>query len=337
MILTQPVAEFGFGPLVDDDRNRSVHQWQAHLAAGLGHRRHLLEVGDHLVHARLEPLDLAVGFGLILGAGVGGFVSRRGQCLFHDASGLAVAGHRGVTQHRFGSRRRDHDVGGLAGLGGFDRIAQVVELALHRGLVEFIVGHCGLQVAVPVDQPVALEDEPVAEHLEERVAHGPCADRVHREALAIPVAATPHGLLLLDDPRLVLVLPSPDPFDERIAADVVAGLPLEVAEPRFDHRLGGDAGVVGTRHPEGVGAVHAMPAREQVLHHVVHRVAHVQRPRDVGQRHHDDVAVVAVVGVRGEGLAVEPAPGHGGLDGLGIVLFCRFAHLAQPRFGGRAG
>ena len=37
-------------------------------------------------------------------------------------------------------------------------------------------------------------------------------------------------MLLRDDPLLVLILPEPDPLDERLATDVVARLPLEFEE-----------------------------------------------------------------------------------------------------------
>ena len=40
--------------------------------------------------------------------------------------------------------------------------------------------------------------------------------------------------------------------DERLAAEVVAGLLLFLEQPLLDDRLGGDAGVVGAGHPEGV-------------------------------------------------------------------------------------
>ena len=59
-------------------------------------------------------------------------------------------------------------------------------------------------------------------------------------------------------------------------------------------------------HPERVVPHHPVPADEQVLHDVVHGVAHVQGAGDVGQRHHDDVAVRAVVRDGGEGVGGEP-------------------------------
>ena len=42
-----------------------------------------------------------------------------------------------------------------------------------------------------------------------------------------------------------------DAGDEPVAADVVAGLALDLLEPLLDHRLRGDAGVVGAGDPAG--------------------------------------------------------------------------------------
>jgi len=45
-----------------------------------------------------------------------------------------------------------------------------------------------------------------------------------------------------------------------------------------------------------------VPADEEVLHDVVHGVAHMQGPGDVGQGHHDDIARGSPIGDRGEGV-----------------------------------
>ena len=80
--------------------------------------------------------------------------------------------------------------------------------------------------------------------------------------------------------------PLPDPLDERVAAQVVARLPL----PRqllLDHALRRDSGVVHARQPERRIAQHAMPAHQRVLDRERDRVAQVQCARHVGRRHDD--------------------------------------------------
>ena len=110
-------------------------------------------------------------------------------------------------------------------------------------------------------------------------ADGPRADRVEGEPGPVPVARAAHQPELAEDALLVLVLPGPDPLDEGLAAEVVAGLLLLLEQPLLDDRLGGDAGVVGAGHPEGVVPLHPPPADQDVLERVVQGVAQVQAPR----------------------------------------------------------
>ena len=82
-----------------------------------------------------------------------------------------------------------------------------------------------------------------------------------------------------------------------LAAEVVAGLLLLLAQAAFDHGLRGDAGVVGAGHPEGVVALHAPPADQHVLQGVVEGVAHVQGAGDVRRRDDDAERLAVRVGL----------------------------------------
>ena len=149
-------------------------------------------------------------------------------------------------------------------------------------------------VLAPVDQALFVEpDEDLADRRRE--------PRVHREALALPVAGGAQPLQLADDRAAGLLLPLPDPLDERLAAELLAGRALGRQLP-LHHDLGGDAGVVGARQPEGVEPVHPLPAHEDVLERVVQRVADVQGAGDVRRR--DDDAVRLRLG---EGIGPEVA------------------------------
>ncbi len=94
---------------------------------------------------------------------------------------------------------------------------------------------------------------------------------------------------LAQDPLLVFVFPGPDALDQCLAAQVVAGFLLLFEQPPLDDGLGGDAGVIGAGHPEGVVALHPPPADQDVLERVIERVAQVKGAGDVGRRDHDAV------------------------------------------------
>ena len=70
--------------------------------------------------------------------------------------------------------RSEMNVAGLRPSTGYLNVQKPPLRVLGVGLV---VGHGGLQVRVPVHEPLAAEDEPSRNMLEERLAHGPGADR----------------------------------------------------------------------------------------------------------------------------------------------------------------
>ena len=109
---------------------------------------------------------------------------------------------------------------------------------------------------------------------------------VHREVLARPVHRVADAAHLPGDGVAAVLLPLPDAGDEILAPDVVAALAF-VLQLALDDDLGGDAGMVGARQPQGVEAAHAVVARQRVHDRVVEAVAHVQRAGDVGRRQLD--------------------------------------------------
>ena len=133
-------------------------------------------------------------------------------------------------------------------------------------------------------------------------------------------------MLAIDDPS-VLVFPSPDPLEERVAADVVPRLAFFLREVALDHHLRGDAGMIGAGQPQRSSATHAMPANERVLDRGRERVTHVQAPRDVRWRQHAG-EMGTVAGSGGKQTAVTPTRVPARLD------FRRLVDLGDFRPGG---
>jgi len=229
-----------------------------------------------------------------------------------------------VAQHRLRPRRGDRDVPRLASLRVDDRIVEVPEVPGHRLMKDLVVADGRLKRRVPVDQPLTAVDQAFLEETEERVAHGPRADRIEREAGPLPVAATAHLLELAEDAGFVGLLPPPDPLDEPRAAQLVPRELLLDQQAALDDGLGGDARVVGARHPKRLVALHPLLPDQNVLERVIEGVAQVECTGHVRWR--DDDRVGLPVGTR---LAVEvalllpegvPAP----LGRAGIVLLRKF-------------
>ncbi len=110
---------------------------------------------------------------------------------------------------------------------------------------------------------------------------------VEGEAGATPIATEAHLAELLEDAGFVLVFPLPDALDELFAAELVAIEIFFFFEAAFDNGLRGDAGMIGAWHPEGVVALHALEADDDVLQRVVEGVTKMEGAGDVRRRDDD--------------------------------------------------
>ena len=95
-----------------------------------------------------------------------------------------------------------------------------------------------------------------------------------------------------------------------------------------DLDLGRDAGVVRSRLPEGVVALHPLKTDQDVLHGVVQRMPHVKLPRDVRRGHHNGEGLSAPVHLCMKIFFVQPFLIQSLLNAMRIIGFCQFfAHV----------
>ena len=195
------------------------------------------------------------------------------------------------------------------------------------GLVHIL--HLGVRqggdaVGAPVDDAAALVDEALVIQLAEGLPDGLGAALVHGKAGAAPVAGNAHLLLLLDDAVAVFLLPLPDPLQELLPAQVIAGLALLDPQLFLHLDLGGDAGVVGAGDPEGGVALHPLEAGQDVLQGAVQRVTHVELAGDVGGRHDDGEGLLLGVLHALEAVMILPHLIDAGLHLLGLIHLWQF-------------
>ena len=235
---------------------------------------------------------------------------------------LGVHRHGAVAEQGLRAGGGDHHEAGAIGQG----IAHVPHMAgLFLG--EYLqVGDGGVQHRVPVDQALAAVDEALLEEAHEDLAHRRRQALVHGEALVFPVQGGAHAAQLAGDGAPGLLLPLPDALDEGRAAQIVAGLALLFQQP-FHHHLGGDAGMVRARLPQGGRAAHAVVADQGIHDGVLKGVPHVQAAGDVGRGDHDAVGGAGRPrrGCRvgrggGEIAALLPGAIPGLFQGLGVVV-----------------
>ena len=147
--------------------------------------------------------------------------------------------------------------------------------------------------------------------------HGAGEARIHGETFPIPVHRGAQTAHLAGDGAARLFLPLPNLVVEGITAIVVAGLALFGGDLALNHHLGGDTGVVGTRLPQGVLALHAVVADQGVHQGLLEGVTHVQAAGDVRRRDHDGVRPTCTL--RGEVVVRLPVPVQGGFNGVRLV------------------
>ena len=258
--------------------------------------------GGHLHAAGAE-----VHFHVLVGHD-GDFTVHEGQDagLAHDVLVplvVGVHGHAGVAQHGFGTGGGHDDV--TAGLPG-DGVLDVPQLAGLVHIFHLCVGQGGDAVGAPVDDAGALVNEALFIQLAEGLPDGFGAALVHGEPGPVPVAGGAHLFLLGHDPVAVGVLPVPDPLQELLPAQVVAGEALLDPQLFLHLDLGGDACVVSAGDPQGGVALHPLKADQDVLEGAVHGVAHVELAGDIGGRHDDGVGLLLGVPDAGEALVLLP-------------------------------
>ncbi len=197
------------------------------------------------------------------------------------AVALVVGIHRDrrVGEHRLGTHGGD----GQDAVGALDRIVDRVERVLDLAVLDLEVGDRRVRARVPVDHVVVAVDVALVEELLEDAVDGLHVALVEGEALTLVVAGSAEPLVLLDDPRAVLLLPLPDPLDELLAAQIVSRDPFG-PQHFLDHRLSGDPRMVGAKDPERVAPPHPVHPHQRVLHRPIERMPHMQRPGHVRRR-----------------------------------------------------
>ena len=198
---------------------------------------------------------------------------------------FGVDGDAGVAQHGFGPRRGHREMRCRVIR---KRVTDVVQLAGGIFMFHLDIGKGGEAAGAPVDQPLPPVDQAVLMKPDEHLAHGLRQAVVHREPQPVPVARRAQPFELLDDRAAGLRFPVPHPLDEPVAAELVARGAFR-QQLLLHHVLRGDACMVGPRHPQGVPALHAAPADQDILDGVVQGMSHVQGAGDVGRGNDDHV------------------------------------------------
>ena len=174
-------------------------------------------------------------------------------------------------------------------------ILDIPQLARLRLILNLSIGQCGCTVRTPVDDAGALVDQTLVVQVDKDFLDRLGTAFVHREALAAPVTGGTELLQLLDDAVAVLVLPVPDALEELLAAEIIAGQTLLLAEVLLNLDLCCDTGVVGTRHPQCRITLHALGTDQNILQGFVKCMTHMQLTRDIRGRNDNGIRFFVLI------------------------------------------
>ena len=191
--------------------------------------------------------------------------------------------HRRVAQHRLRPRRRHRHEAPFQAL---HRVADVPQLALRLDVHDFQIRQRRVAPRAPVHHVRAAVNQSLRIEPHERFAHRPRQPRVHREAVARPVARVADALHLLENRSAVLLLPLPHAPLELLAPQLLPRDVFRLLQAALHHHLRRNSRVVGPRQPQRLVALHAVPACGHVDLGVLQHMADVQHPGHVGRWNH---------------------------------------------------
>ena len=173
-----------------------------------------------------------------------------------------------------------------------------------------------MQFRVPVDQALAAVDQAVLVQTYKGFLDCLGQAFIHGEAFTTPVHRAAQAANLSGDGAAGLFLPFPDLLEELLPTQIMPRLALG-GELTLDHHLGGDTGMVGTRLPQGVAALHTAETDQRIHDRVIEAVAHVQAAGDI--RRWQGNGVGRACALRSKVVVLLPVLVPGGFDGVGLV------------------
>ena len=192
-----------------------------------------------------------------------------------------VHGDRSVSQHRFGTGRRNRDffVRTLYG------ISKIPKITFVLGIFHLDVGKSGLTLRTHVDNTTSTINKPLMIKIEKRRAYCLGAFFIHCKSKARPIAGATELFKLFDNSS-VLFFPCPGTFQELLPAEFFLCNTLFLSELFTDFDFRCKRGVIRSGQPQCGIALHTFEADNRILQRLVHCVPHMKLTRHVRGRHH---------------------------------------------------
>src|SRR5579875_3336928 len=127
----------------------------------------------------------------------------------------------------------------------------------------------------------------------------------------------------MQDASAISLSPGPHASFKGAASELMAA-EIFLCQLSLDHILRRDSGVVGTRYPERIVALHAPRAHQHILQRHIQRVPQMQLSGYIGRRNDDRKCFSRPCRIGGEITQVDPALIPALLGGLRFECFAEF-------------
>ena len=180
----------------------------------------------------------------------------------------------------------------------------MIEMALGILVDNLLVTDCGMSLRIPVHHPHSPVDPALLVEINEGIDDSIGKVGIHSELGPVPVAGCAELAELAENDSAVLLLPLPGIFEELLAGQIFLIDTLSL-KPGDNLALCRNGGVVRTRNPAGILAVHPGLPDKNIIQRIVEHVAHMKDTRHV-RRRNDDCIRLSFIRLRMKELLLQP-------------------------------
>ena len=209
------------------------------------------------------------------------------------------------------------------------RVFDMPEMAGLFFVYNLCIGDGGVAHRAPVYNSAAFINPAFFMHFTEHFRNRLIAALIHGEAFSVPVAGGPQLAELAGNPAAVFLLPFPCAFQEFLPSQIVLvnAFFLQLFD---DFYFRCNAGVIRSRLPECIIALHTLKTYQYILHGIIQGVSHMELSRNIRRGHHNGEGLFAPIHLRMKIFLLHPFLIQPVLYSMRIICFCKFFTHSAP-------
>ena len=220
----------------------------------------------------------------------------------HVALILRVNSDSNIAKHSLGTGCGNENKAG----GAKNRIFNIPERTLMFFVINLFIWESCLAARTPINQIFASINKSFFVEANENFRNRSGHSFVHCKPLPLPIAGKSHSFQLFYNAAAAVFFPLPNQLDKFFPAQVVTAFILLLSQHSFNHVLGGNAGVVGSRQPQRFFIPHPLKPDNNILNRIVKSMSHMQYISHVRRRDHNRVRLAVGIGFCMKIIPIQP-------------------------------